>query len=197
MKSYEAVEAMGARRAQDLDEAYALLEFMRNIGVLNYGEIGLRHGWFMYQVAMDITPKMIVGVDWPAIPPWGDKDSEQILIKVAAKAREVVPKTLVVLGDSKSIDTLSRVEEAVDAEGHFDFLLIDGDHTYEGVSADFELYRDFVNGYIAFHDINPPKRDNDPIGVPRFWNEIKDDFEHWEIALGGNKLAAGVGIIRV
>jgi cephalosporin hydroxylase len=199
MKSYEVVEAMGARRAQDLDEAHALLEFMRNVGVVNYGEIGLRHGWFFYQVASEIRPKMMVGVDWPGIPPWGDDGSEQILVEVAAKAREMVPKTRVLLGDSKSVDALDGVEKALDQEGLLDFLLIDGDHTYNGVLGDFELYRDYVcdGGYIAFHDIKPPARENDPIGVPQFWNEIKDQYEHWEITLGGNKLAAGVGIVRV
>jgi cephalosporin hydroxylase len=198
MKSYEIAESMGARRAQDLEESRALLEFMRNAGVVNYGEIGLRHGWFFYQVARDIQPKMMVGVDWPGIPPWGDAGSEKVLSEVSAKAREVVSQTVVILGDSKSVDVLDGVEKALGVD-QFDFLLIDGDHTYEGVSGDFDLYRDFVRdgGYVAFHDVDPIIRPDDTMGVHKFWIEIKSHYEHWEIILGGGKLASGVGIIRV
>jgi len=42
-----------------------------------------------------------------------------------------------------------------------DFLFIDGDHTYEGVKRDFEMYSPLVRngGIIAFHDIvkHPPE----------------------------------------
>jgi predicted O-methyltransferase YrrM len=54
-----------------------------------------------------------------------------------------------------------------------DVLLIDGDHTYEGVSSDFRLYSPLVApcGIIALHDILPHP------GVPecqvdRFWGEL-------------------------
>ena len=41
-----------------------------------------------------------------------------------------------------------------------DFLFIDGDHTVEGVTKDFLLYRPLVRkgGVIAFHDILNPRR---------------------------------------
>jgi predicted O-methyltransferase YrrM len=39
-----------------------------------------------------------------------------------------------------------------------DFLFIDGDHTYEGVKQDFEMYTPLVRkgGLVAMHDIVPP-----------------------------------------
>lgn len=44
-----------------------------------------------------------------------------------------------------------------------DFLFIDGDHAYEGVKADFEMYSPLVRkgGLVALHDIcvHPPEMD--------------------------------------
>lgn len=48
-----------------------------------------------------------------------------------------------------------------------DFLFIDGDHSIEGCSFDFENYAYSVKtgGYIAFHDYNPIRKDNGPTWV--------------------------------
>ena len=53
-----------------------------------------------------------------------------------------------------------------------DMLHIDGDHTYEGVKADFENFKSLVKkgGMIVFHDI---------AGIPdvaKFWNEVKAHY---------------------
>jgi cephalosporin hydroxylase len=64
-----------------------------------------------------------------------------------------------------------------------DFMFIDGDHTYEGVKADFQNFSSFVKpgGYIAFHDIQDTEihRGNGCF-VAQFWNEVKNNYEHWE-----------------
>lgn len=49
----------------------------------------------------------------------------------------------------------------------YDFVFIDGDHTYEGVKADWEAYRSLAP-MIGFHDIAHPD-----CGVAQLWNEIK------------------------
>jgi len=53
--------------------------------------------------------------------------------------------------------------------GELNFLFIDGDHTYEGVRKNFEMYSPLVRrgGIVAFHDIVPRPPENVG-GVPRF-----------------------------
>lgn len=81
-------------------------------------------------------------------------------------------------GDSHSPDTFAAVQDRLGGRP-VDFLFIDGDHTYEGVEADFAQYAPLVRpgGLVAFHDINPPYPDSwavdDPGDVPRFWADLK------------------------
>jgi predicted O-methyltransferase YrrM len=66
-----------------------------------------------------------------------------------------------------------------------DMLFIDGDHTYEGVKKDWEMYSPLVRpgGMIAFHDI---AGNYDDTQVKRLWDSIKTDFEHQEYVLDAN-----------
>ncbi|NBS69628.1 class I SAM-dependent methyltransferase [bacterium] len=57
----------------------------------------------------------------------------------------------------------------------FDLVLIDGDHSYEGVLNDYSLVKDRAR-IIVFHDI---VNDACP-GVVQLWNEIKHNYEHYE-----------------
>jgi predicted O-methyltransferase YrrM len=64
----------------------------------------------------------------------------------------------------------------------FDFIFIDGDHSYEGVKRDFDLYKKLLSprGYIAFHDIDPnhvflssySNGESKTGKVRRFWQEL-------------------------
>jgi predicted O-methyltransferase YrrM len=91
--------------------------------------------------------------------------------------------------DSHSVVTRQKIEQLLQ-ETKLDFLFIDGDHRYEGVKADFEMYAPLVRpgGLIAFHDITEFNYDlghggstpESPFGVKRFWDEIKTRFEHVE-----------------
>lgn len=80
-----------------------------------------------------------------------------------------------------------------------DFLFIDGDHTFEGVKTDFEMYSPLVKqgGCIVFHDIvisdHHHSRD---VYVGEFWNEIKNDdrFDSFEFVEPDNNWG-GIGVL--
>jgi predicted O-methyltransferase YrrM len=78
-----------------------------------------------------------------------------------------------------------------------DFLFIDGDHTYEGVKSDFEMYSPLVRagGLVAFHDIVPDRFETTG-EVHIYWNELKQrGYEQRElIDLVGSR-GYGIGVV--
>ena len=79
-----------------------------------------------------------------------------------------------------------------------DLLLIDGDHTFEGVKSDFELYSGFIRpgGVIAFHDIQPGFEDAG-VAVSRFWKEYPLPGSRSEFIADPSQLSYGIGALRL
>ena len=109
-----------------------------------------------------------------------------------------------VWGNSHTSEIVNRVEQVLNGQ-LADFLFIDGDHSYEGVKQDFEKFSPFVKskGLIGFHDIrdtefhrNLPPPDG-PVEVCKFWDEIKDKYEHWELLDPTDATYMGIGVIRL
>lgn len=81
-------------------------------------------------------------------------------------------------------------------DNQIDLILIDADHSYDSVKKDFEITKQFNPKYIVFHDIT-----NDAcLGVNKFWNEIKNNYTHYEFveqydSVVGNYL--GIGLIEL
>jgi cephalosporin hydroxylase len=96
--------------------------------------------------------------------------------------------------DSHDMKTRARLEEVLGGR-EIDFLMIDGDHTYEGVRQDFEMYAPLVGGGrpIAFHDILPHPEDS-LCEVDRFWNEIRSRYRHIELTDEGAQYG-GIGVL--
>lgn len=100
--------------------------------------------------------------------------------------------------DSHKRETFEQVKHLFGSR-LVDFAFIDGDHTYEGVKADFQLYGPLVRpgGLIGFHDVLP-RPDMPDIQVNRFWGEIRDKYESMEfIGPDGSGRQIGIGLIRV
>jgi predicted O-methyltransferase YrrM len=93
--------------------------------------------------------------------------------------------------DSHDLSTRDAVVELLDGRP-IEFLMIDGDHRYDGVRRDFELYSSLVaaGGLIAFHDILPhPRVPSCQVDV--LWDNIRQRYRHFELLDPGEDWGAG------
>ena len=158
-------------------------------------EIGRAAGGSLWALcraaASDAT---IVSVDLPNGPFGGTEASADDVSRLDGYAQ---PRQSLYLIEANSHDpeTVSRVR---DLAPRIDLLFIDGDHSYEGVRADFEAYAPLVpeGGLVALHDIAPGPTEAVG-GVPRFWQELcaKDVKSVEIIADSGCQLGYGIGLI--
>jgi predicted O-methyltransferase YrrM len=126
-----------------------------------------------------------------------------------------------VRADSHQSATYDEVSDLVD--GGIDFLFIDGDHTYEGVKQDFEMYSELVSegGIIALHDIVTHPNDEEVVkrrrqnvedieerhlswgeshpdcNVDQFWTELVEEYYTEEIISHPKQTWAGIGVVRL
>jgi cephalosporin hydroxylase len=100
-----------------------------------------------------------------------------------------------IAGDSHEPDTTKRITDTLEGRP-VDFLFIDGDHTYDGVRSDYEMYSPLVRpgGLIAFHDIVDGPEDAVG-GVPKFWREIKTEST-CELVQDWGQGGYGIGVLR-
>ena len=163
-----------SKASQNKQELKSLLEILSKINPMVIVEIGVHKGY-----SLEVWKKM-----WPAAMGIGI-DNE-----LSSLDGEAVKGCIIIDADSHNLRTLTRVSNLFHA---IDFLFIDGDHKYEGVKKDFEMYSPLVRpgGVIAFHDA--VIKDNDSVDVYKFWEEIKDKDKSEIINLGGT----GVGIIML
>jgi predicted O-methyltransferase YrrM len=99
--------------------------------------------------------------------------------------------------DSHQSATRDDLKSILPSKG-IDFLFIDGDHRYEGVKMDFEMYSPMARpgGLVAFHDICPNSLDK-TCGVDRFWREIRMKYRNWEFVENPNQAGYGIGVLEM
>ncbi len=105
-------------------------------------------------------------------------------------------KIHLIRADSHDPSSVEKVKDSLKGN-KLDFLFIDGDHTYDGVKKDFEMYSPLVkeDGLVGFHDIAPHTRQTG-CEVERFWNEVKKGYEHTEFIEDMNQNMGGIGLIK-
>ena len=107
--------------------------------------------------------------------------------------------------DSHRDETLAKVRAWLGGAS-FDFLFIDGDHSFAGVERDFAMYAPLVRpgGLVAFHDIVMDNRTRhgtstggDVGEVPRFWGGLKaKGYAIEEFVENPNQDGMGIGLIH-
>jgi len=182
------------RPMQIKEEFVELLKIFKELNPKYILEIGTANGGTLFcfcKLAEDDAT--IISIDLPEGPFGGGYPEWKIPIYQAfAKKNQ---KLYLLRKDSHQQETLEEVKKILNGN-HLDFLFIDGDHSYEGVKKDFEMYSPLVRkgGIIAFHDIvkHPPDTGCE---VGKLWNEIKNSFNFKEIIKDINQNWAGIGVI--
>jgi cephalosporin hydroxylase len=172
-------------------EITRLLEIVSQLKPKVVLEIGTAGGGTLFLFTRVADPEAkIISVDLPSgYPKW-----KMHLYKSFSRMNQ---KIYLIRGNSHDPQTFEKVKIIIGDEW-VDFLFIDGDHSYEGVKKDFEMYSKLVRkgGIVAFHDIvlYPPSA---KIEVSRFWNEIKHHYKYEEIVKDWNQNWGGIGILYI
>lgn len=176
------------------EEIIELLKILEKRKPKTILEIGTANGGTLFlfsQLASEDAT--IISIDLPEGPFGGGYPEWKIpLYKSFVRKNQ---KIYLIREDSHKQETLEKVKEIL-GDKKIDFLFIDGDHSYEGVKRDFEMYSGLVgeNGLIAFHDIVRGLLENVG-GVPEFWKEIKKNFDYKEFVKNWDQGGYGIGII--
>ena len=98
-------------------------------------------------------------------------------------------------GDSHQWSTYHRLARMLDGD-RVDVLFVDGDHTFKGVKADYEMFGPLVRpgGIVAFHDICDHPR-VPACKVRAFWESL--DVDGKEEIVTEPRSWGGIGLIRV
>lgn len=213
---YSSYQVFVKQLGDELKEFANLVEKEQPQTVLEIGTAkgGSLYVWSRYLDSVD----KVVSLDLPGGKFGGGYNEDMIEI-----FRQFAPSKQMhfIRENSHENDTYNEVCNLVN--NGVDFLFIDGDHTYEGVKQDFEMYSELVSegGIIAMHDIATHydeekvvqnRRENmeymeerhlswnknhPDVNVDRFWKEIVDEYETKEIISHPKQTWAGIGVIRM
>jgi predicted O-methyltransferase YrrM len=191
---------------QERSEIRGLLELISPLEPKTILEIGTSNGGTLFLFTRVASKDgLVVSVDLPhgefggGYPPWRSR-----LYRSFAVGEQQIR---LLRADSHLPETLDTVTAALGGR-QVDVLFIDGDHTYDGVKSDFEMYSPLVRegGVVAFHDIVPPsptgprpKHDFDLQGgeVSQFWSELRAAYRSFEFVEDWDSGRFGIGAITM
>jgi len=180
---------------QQPDEIRWLFELVRAERPQAVLEIGLDEGGTLFLWTRAARPDaLLLAIDTRPAGTLGMRSPFPLARRNFAHSSQRVE--LLMPADSHDSATRARVETLLGGR-KLDFLFIDGDHSREGVWADFELYSSLVRpgGIVAFHDVSEITYQAVQ-GVRDFWREFKRDHETEERVLGDGP-GYGIGVYRL
>jgi cephalosporin hydroxylase len=186
-----AIDRQATQKIRELAPLVALLLGRKLETVV---EIGTAAGGTLFAwCKLAAADALVVSIDLPG-GPFSPNTSSVEFLRAYARPEQ---KLHLVRADSHlpaTKETLLRIL----AGRTIDFLFVDGDHSYEGVRQDFELYAPLVGsgGFVAFHDIAPHPPQSG-CRVEQLWNEIKPGRRYTEYVDPGGGSWGGIGIIQV
>lgn len=166
---------------QNREELIGLCEFVEEHQVRSYLEIGVWTGRTLSALHEIFRFDLVAACDHG----WARRNGLPIRLP---------PETAFFEGDSDSPAFL----EWRRALGTVDLVLIDANHAYRAVRADFERNRACPHRFLALHDITGERRAT--AGVRRLWSELQQQpGRRWEIVrahreLGLDHSTMGIGI---
>jgi predicted O-methyltransferase YrrM len=175
-------------------QEYIALNVTSGLEIGSYFGYSLHH--WLYYSSKEAT---IVSIDLP-ISDFCGKQDPRVPIQEYAIANEWKLWTkrnknkLYLIQSASQLETTKQEAIKLNQEKPFDFVFIDGDHRYEAVKKDFEMYSSMVRpgGMVALHDIGYAEEG----GVHSYWDSIKNDFKHLELRLHP-KNEKGIGIVYI
>jgi len=175
---------------QVLDEIVQLFNDVKSLAPQTVLEIGTHRGGTLYLWTRLARPDAtLISIDLPGGKFGGGYSSFRVPIyRRFARDRQQLH---LLRADSHAQSTLDEARRLL-AGRPLDFLFLDGDHTFAGITQDWEMYSPLVRpgGLIAFHDIAGFYADTQ---VKQFWDTIKLSHSHREyIAAPGGKFGIGL-----
>ena len=158
------------------EDLRSLLLLLYNREIKNVLEIGTWKGYSAKIWEKAFNPEILVSIE---------------LEKGICEEKFLGPQTVRILDGWDS-----HKKETLDAVGftQYDFLFIDGDHTLEGVTKDWEMYSPLVKsgGVIVLHDVIYTAFNPD-VQVKPLWDKLKKDYPYIEIK--SESSSTGMGVI--
>lgn len=161
----------------ELDQLLIELEQIAPVNVVV--EIGNFTGDSLRVWRTALSPECMIGV----------QDTDELRPETAAEL-----DVIAITGRSQDYTVYRHVLDAL-ADRPIDFLFIDGDHLYDAVKRDWELYAPLVRsgGIIVLDDA--AIEDNETVEVFKFWPEIVHDHFTKLLWDGGVECSTGTGIV--
>lgn len=174
-------------------EFFRLLDLYDRLAPKTVVEVGSFKGGSLYYwlqhaqagakvISVDLGPEF-----WPEADRGFDKSIWQTWVPQTSVQLQVIN------GNSRDAGVIEQVRAMAP---RVDFLFIDGDHSYEGVKADYENYGPLVRkgGMIAFHDVIKEPR----VQVWRLFDDFKKMGKKTKILTSKpGQTRMGIGVLMV